>query len=102
MIIIKVSNLTKNTGLCDYKGLNLDLIEGGTQLYPTWENTAYFYYSDDSIVSVGDITVIDQATYDSIKTQMENQPKPKTEFDNLKDTLNSIQDAIDFLLMGGM
>jgi hypothetical protein len=63
---IKISNLIDLKGIADYKGLDLDMIHSGTQLYPEGTNEAYFYYNGDMLTHE-DIVEIDEATYNGVK-----------------------------------
>ena len=86
MKIIKVSNLFTN-GKADYKGLDLDKIVGGTQLYPKDDNVAYFYYEGD-VTGNEEITIIDQAMYEekkqSIVDEASNTMTTEKEIEQLK------------------
>lgn len=105
MIIIKVTNLRKASGETDYKGLDIDKIKGGSQLYPSTENAAYFEY-DGEVVEGGDISVITQATYDEQRERIENQPKPlspeQEEIAQLKKSQADQDEIIMNLVLGGM
>lgn len=72
MFIVKVNNLTQANGKLDYKGLDINKIVGGTQLYPSYDNVAYFFY-DGEVNEGGDIQIITQATYDSHKIRIDEE-----------------------------
>lgn len=77
MILLKISNLIQHDGHVDYKGLNLDKIKPGSQLYPDYSNVAYLEY-DGEIDGLSDVQVVTQATYDEHKQRIANQPRPIT------------------------
>jgi len=95
--IVKVFNLVQDNGHVDYKGLDLNKIVGGTQLYPNYDNVAYFMYDGDVTETTG-IQIVTQATYDEHKNRIANEPKPLSDSDRIK----MLEDSIDFLMMGGM
>jgi hypothetical protein len=78
MTIIKITNLIQQNGQADYKGLNLDTIVKGSQLYPENENVAYVKYVG-AIPIHSDVSEIAQAEYDSIKQSIENSRPPSLE-----------------------
>lgn len=103
MKIVKVSNLIINN-VADYKGLDLNKIVGGTQLYPDYDNVAYFFYDGDVIESTY-LEIVTEATYIEHKKRIDSAPKPITQeqqIANLKSDLTATQEAVDFLLMGGI
>ncbi|WP_243299143.1 hypothetical protein [Bacillus litorisediminis] len=104
MEILKVSNLIQSNGQADYKGLDISKIQAGSQLYPSTENTAYFFYSGE--VQAGpEVTVIDQATYDNVKAQIEqelaNIVTPEKKLEQLEQQQDLMQKAIDDLILSG-
>ena len=72
MLIIKVSNLIQVDGRADYKGLELSQIVGGTQLYPSYENSAYFFY-DGEVENGNGVQIISQVVYDEHKNRIEEE-----------------------------
>ena len=76
MKIVKVNNLITN-GIADYRGLDLSRIVSGSQLYPDYDNVAYFFYDGD-VSEGGDVSFVTQATYDEHKKRIENKPRPIT------------------------
>ncbi|MDQ0412736.1 hypothetical protein [Mesobacillus stamsii] len=72
MKIIKITNLIHPGGRADYKGLNLEQIVPGSQLYPSYDNVAYFFY-DGAVTEGGDISIVTQATYDSHKQRIADE-----------------------------
>lgn len=51
MVHLKINNLIQLGGSADYKGLNIDLIVGGTQIYflENGRNEAYFQYNGEPV-----------------------------------------------------
>jgi hypothetical protein len=70
MLIVKITNLKNSNDIIDYKGLNLDLIVAGSQLYPPDENTAYFFY-DGEVIEGEDLQLITESEYQTVKTKSE-------------------------------
>lgn len=87
MIIVKVTNYIKENGQCDYKGLDLSKIVGGTQLYPN-NTECYFYYGGQPL-NHPDITVIDETTYNQIKESMNS-----TYQSGLEDRVSALEEAL--------
>jgi hypothetical protein len=98
-MLIKVNNLIQNDGRCDYKGLNLSLIVSGTQLYPSFENTAYFEYEGEVKIG-GDIETVTPEAYETVKLQIEAEMpiSPEEELSQLKQQVVAQQSAINMLL----
>lgn len=94
--IIKISNLINN-GQVDYKGLDIDKIVPFTQLYPNYDNVAYFMY-DGEVTETTGIQIVSQATYDEHKKRIANEPKPLQDSDRIK----MLEDTMDFILMNQM
>ncbi|AEH46799.1 hypothetical protein [Parageobacillus thermoglucosidasius] len=95
MKIVKVSNLIQPNGTTDYKGLDLEKIVPGSQLYPD-DNTAYFFYTGNVVEHV-DVTVITEEEYNAKKKEIKS--KAPLSYD---ERLELIQKAIDDLVLGGM
>ena len=72
MKILKVNNLIQISGAADYKGLNLNKIVTGTQIYPPTDNSAYFYYEGD-YAPLKDIQEVDEVTYQQVIEEMSNR-----------------------------
>lgn len=70
-MILKINNLRQQDGKSDYKGLDIDLIEPGTQLYPTKENTAYFKYNGFKNQN-SDVIEITESEYIAKKNEIES------------------------------
>lgn len=100
MIFVKINNLDSN-GRIDYKGLDIEKIIPGTQVYPNSENVAYFGY-DGALKSVGDIQVITEQEYLAFRQDELSKPAPPSEMDVLKQQLAEVQSVLDFVLMGGV
>lgn len=94
--IVKVSNLIQSNGHADYKGLDLNKIVAGTQLYPDYDNVAYFFY-DGEVPTVTGLQVVTLATYDEHKNRIANQPKPRTESERILE----LEDVIFNAMMEG-
>ena len=78
MKFIKVKNLRQQTGACDYKGLDIDLIVTGSQLYPSDDNSAYFMYNGE-VVNHIDLSIITQDEYEKVKNIEIDTEKPTLE-----------------------
>lgn len=101
MNIVKVNNFVQSNGNCDYKGLNLSKILAGSQLYPSYENAAYFFY--DGEVSDGEeVQLIEQSVYDEIKQKIAEElasyVSPERELEQLKQQVVAQQAAINMIL----
>lgn len=106
MKLVKINELVQNHGMCDYKGLDVQKIVTGTQLYPSFENAAYFEYDGDVITS-GDIEEITPEVYEAVKRRMEEERpiSPELEIERLKqEDLNNKEAIAELYLMtmGGM
>lgn len=105
MDIVKISNVRQNNGTYDYRGIDLDRIISGSQLYPTDENATYFYY-DGTIKVGGDVSIIAQATYDEIKWRIDSAPKPLTPEQLIAEleakTDQAVMELTMIIAMGGM
>lgn len=94
MTIVKISNLIQPNGRADYKGLDLEKIVAGSQLYPN-DNTAYFFYTGD-VIEHPDVLVISEDEYNAKKVEIEsNLPL------SIDERLELLQRAIDDLILGG-
>ena len=106
MKLIKISNLLQINGQPDYKGLDLEKIVPGTQLYPDYDNVAYFEY-DGEVAEGGDVRIVTRATYDEHKNRITNQPRPMTPEDEIaklkQEDLNNKEAIAELYLlsMGG-
>lgn len=87
---IKISNLMNTDGKADYKGLDLNLIVAGSQIYPN-DNTAYLKYNGTAATD-NDITELTESDYLAKKNEIE---KPAT-------TIESRVSAIEIALAGMM
>lgn len=96
MIIVKITNLSQPNGKADYKGLDTALIVGGTQVYPTTDNVAYFFYDGEATLSA-ECEIISREVYDAEKLAFENAPKPVME----SDRINALESIVFDALMGG-
>lgn len=69
---LKVNNLIQLGGNADYKGLDINLIVGGTQLYflDNGKNEAYFMYKGDAVDHF-DLEVITEEQYQAAKREYE-------------------------------
>lgn len=100
MINLKISNLAGLNGRCDYKGLDIDLIVPGTQVYPSGEDVAYFSFDGD-LVEHPDITVLTEEEYQAAISAEQSKPQPKSELETLREQVALMQSALDELLLGG-
>lgn len=104
MKIIEVKNLIQASGTADYKGLDIDNIVSGTQLYPDYDNVAYFHY-DGEAVDHADVSVITPATYAEHKQRIDNKPQPLTPEEGLlklrEDMNTAIMELSMAMAMGG-
>ncbi|MEG0775506.1 hypothetical protein [Clostridium sp.] len=96
---IKIKNLSNN-GMCDYKGLDINLIESGTQLYPSAENTAYFSYNGE-IINNPDIIQITENEYILAK-EIDAKNRPITLEDKVAQLELSNANMEYILMMGGL
>lgn len=106
MINYKVSNLFDLQGTAQYKGLKLDQIVAGSQVYPHDENLAYLKYAGKQ-VDHKDLSILTEEEYENLKGESLSKA-PKSPIDELiakneelqnKQTL--MQTAIDDLIFGG-
>jgi hypothetical protein len=98
MNLVLVKNVCQDDGVMDYKGLDINDIVPGTQLYP-FDNTALFKYKGELVDSI-DVEVIDQSRYDIEKSKLE---KDKVDpIKELEQRLNLLQQAMDEMLLGGL
>ncbi|WPC40611.1 hypothetical protein [Clostridium sp. JS66] len=86
MYFYKISNLLKGT-TCDYKGLNLDLIIPGTQLYPDLnQNNICILASSENIPSKDDLIQLSEDGYNSIKKQIQASLISPVTLENIRAT----------------
>lgn len=69
MEYVRITNIIQTNGQANYKGLDLSKIVGGSQLYPSYANDAYFLY-DGEVVEGDGIQIVTQATYDEHNTRI--------------------------------
>lgn len=99
MEYIKVINLFNLGGTADYKGLDLQKIVPGTQLYPVNENYCIVGYNGD-IPNHADLTVVTEEEWLNLRTEIENN-QPKSPIQELEEKQALMQQALDELLLGG-
>lgn len=106
-MFIKINQLIDSQGRADYKGLDINHIVAGTQVYPPDENVAYFEY-DGASVTHPDIKVLTSDEYHAIVKTENERPRPLTpdelqrqEIETLKKQQALMQAAIDDMLMMG-
>ncbi|KOP70974.1 hypothetical protein ACFFHH_03400 [Cytobacillus solani] len=92
MNLIKVHNLVQSNHECDYKGLDLTKIVGGTQLYPNNENAAYLMYNAE-IPSHAELEIITQLVYDSVQEYIRLSKPP-----SIEERLDDAEAALNVLL----
>jgi len=103
---IKINNLIQKNGVADYKGLDLNLIIPGTQIYPATENTAYFYYNGEKNENA-DVLGITESEYMAKKSEDESNLSisAEEEIKLLKQENLSIKQSmaeLAELILGGM
>lgn len=99
-MFIKIKNLMNPDGNVDYKGLDIQKIVAGSQLYPLGENYCMVEYAG-SPVTHRDIIEVSESDHNALKTLMKSN-QPKSEMDELKEKQKLMQKAIDDLIFGGM
>lgn len=95
---IKINNLIQKNGVADYKGLDLNNIVCGTQLYPS-DNKAYFVYDMElnaEIISMVDVEVISESQYLEVKNEIEKESpiSLEEEIKQLKEQNTILENAI--------
>lgn len=94
MFYYKINNLISNTGIADYKGLSIDSIIGGTQVYDLETENICLVGSSENILSNGELIQITETDYTSEKQNIiSNYPvRGKTEVELLQDQLIAAND----------
>lgn len=107
MINVKVNNvIPSGGGNADYKGLDLEHIVPGSQVYlqdTDLATVAYFKYKGD-IVTHSDVSTVTEAEYleaDAASKIPFVTPEQKA-IDTLKADLVETQNAVNFILLGGL
>lgn len=95
MNIVRITNLIQPGGRADYKGLDLDRIIAGSQLYPNDENTAYLFYDGD-VAPDGDISIVSQSVYDGVVSKIQAE---LDKFVSPEQRINELEKAQGELLM---
>ena len=98
MKIIKVNNLFNNTGLADYKGLDLEKIVAGTQLYPYNDNFCALYYMGE-LPEHSDLEELSQEDYELIKENIKKET-PLSDAERLKMQEQAIAELTMIVAMG--
>lgn len=97
MQIIKVNNLIQSNGRADYKGLDLSKIMSGTQLYPSYDNVAYFFYDGD-VAEGGDISIVSETAYNEHKARIEEElakiDTPEKKIERLEEENRLLQQSL--------
>lgn len=102
--IYKINNIVRTDGNFDYKGFNIDLFVPGKLLYSLDFNVDNFaYITTTEIIELRheDVTEVTQDEFDAYKELIKVTPV-KSELAELKEQLISTQQALDFLILGGM
>lgn len=90
-MFIKITNLIDSHGICNYKGLDIDLFIPGSQVYDM--NIAYIATEEIEIPEHSDIQVLTEEEYVSFTNEIKNRPQPPTEMELLQAKLAQ-QDAV--------
>lgn len=103
MYYYKINNLIQNDGSADYKGLSINSIVTGTQVYPhnLTENNMCLVGSTEERESVGDLVKITEQEYNDLKNKIfASIPKDEmpNEFEQLKQKVLAQQEIINTLL----
>lgn len=97
MKYVKIINLfPPQGGVCDYKGLDIDLFVAGKQVYD--ETTAYIATTEDTIPAHADLVELTEQEYLNYKQEIENRPRPLTETERIELMEKAMEDLI---LSGG-
>lgn len=104
MNIVKINNLIKPSGMADYKGIDLEQIVGGSQLYPHDENAAYFFY-EGQVTPAGDVSIVSQSVYDGVVSKIQEEldkfVSPEKRIEELEKAQGGLLMEIAMLKMGG-
>lgn len=101
MIYVKVSNVFTSQGNADYKGLDLDKIVPGTQLYPQGANYCIVGYEGDLPMNT-DLVEVTETDHTTLMDQIKNN-QPLSLSDQLakaNDQITLMQKALDSLILG--
>lgn len=93
----KISNLIQSNGTADYKGFDISKIVPGSQHYDIGEDNACVIQSDERIVHV-DILELSEEVYNGYRAHVTQVVNP---MDEMQAKIDSMQEAIDFLIMNG-
>jgi hypothetical protein len=97
MKLLKISNIVKQSGEIDYKGLNIDLFVGGKQLYPHDLGFCVVETTQSNIPLHSDILEITSEEYEVIKSDIKaNTPK-----DPMQLRLETLEATIDDIILNG-
>lgn len=97
MKYVKITNLfPPEGGICDYKGMNIDLFVPGKQVYDG--STAYLATLEDVIPQHSDITELTEEEYLQYRYEVDNRPMPLSESERLALLEKAVEDLI---LSGG-
>lgn len=102
-MFIKINNLLTVDGNADYKGLDIQKIVPGSQLYPVGENYCMVEY-DGEVLEHQDILKVSKSEHDALKVSMQSN-QPKSEMDLLKEENQALNNAVVELyeiVLGGM
>lgn len=92
MKYVKIDNLiSKTNGICDYKGLDIDLFIAGSQVYDN--DTAFIGTIEEDIPQHEDLQILSKNEYDTFVNEIRNRPQPLSEIDLLNEKIAQ-QDAV--------
>ncbi|QXE19551.1 hypothetical protein [Clostridium sp. 001] len=92
MKYIKINNFYNKFDQPDYKGLDLNQICAGSQLYPPNVTYAIFATNEELTTLSADIVEITEADYTSEKTAIETKNKQNTQ--QITDRLSAVEVAV--------
>lgn len=109
MICLKVINVApERGGMYDYKGLDINKIVPGTQVYPYGTRDFYGITEQEDIPEHGDIHLITEAEYEAAynaERERQHEPGPieklQVENEELRRQLDALQLAVMGMMDGG-
>ncbi|MFE4525884.1 hypothetical protein ACFRCQ_28095 [Cytobacillus firmus] len=95
MNIVQVTNVFLDNGNGDYKGLDINKIVPGSQVYNANDNSAYFLY-DGEVLESTDISIVTQSIYNSAK-QLYKEDQPLS----IEERIKELEETVALSLLGG-